>query len=123
MRKTGHPPTALLVLIVFSALILAGCEQKTINDIKADPGRYSEREVTVVGNVVQSLSVLGKGAYEIDDGTGKLWVVSESGVPRKGARVAVKGTVRDAYNLSALVKLPEPVNSGLVMIENLHKAR
>jgi hypothetical protein len=123
MRKIGYQPGALLSVIVFSALIMTGCEQKTINEIKADPARYANREVTIVGNVTQSVSVMGKGAYEIDDGTGKLWIISDTGVPRKGARVGVKGKIRDAYNLSAVVKLPEPVTSGLVMIENSHKAR
>jgi hypothetical protein len=123
MRRIRFQNHALLAVIAFSALIVAGCEQKSINDIRADPSRYANREVGVVGNVTRSFSVLGKGAYEIDDGTGRLWVVSENGVPRDGARVAVKGTIRDAYNLSSLVKLPEPVTSGLVMIESSHKAR
>jgi hypothetical protein len=123
MRRIRYKDHALLAVIAFSALIVTGCEQKSINDIRADPSRYANREVGVVGNVTRSFSVLGKGAYELDDGTGRLWVVSENGVPRDGARVAVKGTIRDAYNLSSFVKLPEPVTSGLVMIESSHKAR
>ncbi|MND06170.1 hypothetical protein D3C83_273970 [compost metagenome] len=44
--------------------------------------------------MTQSFGVLGMGAYEIDDGTGKLWVISEKrGVPSKGATVGVKGRV------------------------------
>ena len=105
------------------ALATAGCEQKTINEIKADPARYANREVSVVGTVTRSVSVLGRGAYEIDDGTGKLWVVSQSGVPREGARVGVKGKIRDAFNLSAIVKLPEQISSGMVMMESSHKAK
>ncbi len=123
MRKSRYPRYALWAAILFSVLIVSGCEQKSINEIKADPSRYANQEVSVVGTVVRSVSVLGKGAYEIDDGTGRLWVVSESGVPREGAKVVVKGTIRDAYNVSSLIKLPEPVNSGLVMIERSHKAR
>jgi hypothetical protein len=123
MRRIRYQKQALFAVIVFLALVMAGCEQKSINEIRADPGRYANREVAVVGNVTRSYSVLGKGTYEIDDGTGKLWVVSESGVPRNGARVVVKGTIRDAYNLGSLVKLPEPVTSGLVMIESSHEAR
>jgi hypothetical protein len=102
---------------------MSGCERKSINDILADPSRYDNRDVAVVGNVVRSISVLGKGAYEIDDGTGKLWVVSKSGVPREGAEVVVTGTVKDGYNLGSIVKLPELIKSGLVMIEKSHRAR
>ena len=33
------------------------------------------------------------GAYEIDDGTGRIWVITQRGVPSRGARVGVKGRV------------------------------
>jgi hypothetical protein len=112
-----------IAMCILLALAMAGCEGKSINDIKADPSRYSNREVVIAGNVVRSISVLGKGVYEIDDGTGKLWIVSQTGVPRDGAQVIVKGTVRDGYNLGEFVKLPEPMSSGLVLMEKSHKAR
>lgn len=112
-----------LLLLVPLVLVLAGCEQKKINEILADPQRYANREVGVTGNVVRSVSVLGKGAYQVDDGTGKLWVISDKGVPREGARVGVKGKIRDGFNLGGLVKLPDVVSSGMVMIESEHRAR
>jgi hypothetical protein len=40
-----------------------------------------------------------RGAYRIDDNTGQLWVVSDKGTPRTGARVTVKGTIREGFNL------------------------
>ena len=107
--------------ILFCILFLAGCEQKTINDLKADPSRYANHEIAIVGNVIWSSSILGKGAYQVDDGTGKLLVVSQTGVPRKGARIVVKGKIRDAYDLTSW-NLPEAVSSGLVLIEISHKA-
>jgi hypothetical protein len=80
--------------IVLGLLLLA-CEQARISQINADPGRYMNKEVAVVGNVTQSIGVLGKGIYQVDDGTGKLWVVANvRGVPSKGARVGVKGYVK-----------------------------
>ena len=121
MRKYGY--YASIAMVVLLALAVVGCEQKTINQIKADPGRYANKEVAVVGTVVRSYSLLGRGAYEIEDGTGKLWVVSEKGVPREGAKIVVRGTIRDGYNLGSLVKLPEALSSGMVLIENAHKAR
>ncbi len=117
--KTGAFIAAGIILV----LAMSGCEVKSINDIRADPSRYANREVSVAGSVTQSYSILGNGAYEIEDGTGKLWVVSKSGVPRNGAKVVVTGTVRDGYNLSSIVKLPEPISSGMVMIEKSHRAR
>jgi len=114
---------AILLILVLSGLIMAGCEQKSINQIKADPSRYAKREVAVVGTVTRSFSVLGKGAYELEDGTGKLWIVSKTGVPREGASVVVKGKIREGFNLSEIIKLPEAISSGLVLIETAHRAK
>ena len=123
MRKTGVVRMSVLLVVSILALLLVACEKKTINEIRADPHRYADREVGIEGNVVRSYSVLGRGAYEVDDGTGKLWVVSDKGVPRTGTRVAVKGKIKDAFDLGSIVKLPEVVSSGMVMIESEHKAR
>ncbi len=125
MRKQFRNSRWMLLALLGTVLFLTGCEQKTINQIMADPQRYANKEVTIVGKVVKSYSVMGSGLYQVDDGTGKLWVVSKSGVPREGARVAVKGKIRDGYNfgdLSSVLKLPEAIRSGLVMIESKHKA-
>ncbi len=113
----------LALFLVPLTFILVGCERKTINQILAEPGRYANREVGIVGNVTRSFSVLGAGAYQVDDGTGKMWVVAKSNVPREGARVGVKGKIQDGFNLGGLVKLPEVVRSGMVMIESSHRAK
>jgi hypothetical protein len=123
MGRNRHIRYAILLIAVLWALAMSGCEQKTINQIKAEPQRYANHEVGIVGTVTRSYSVLGNGVYEVDDGTGKLWVVSKTGVPREGARVGVKGTVRDAFNLNSIVKLPEQISSGMVMIESSHRAK
>ena len=104
-------------------LALAGCaSSRTINGIMAEPSRYNNRDVTVSGTVVKSASLLGHGTYQIDDGTGTLWVVSKKGVPRKGARVRVTGKIRDVVDLGGVIPLPPEVSSGLVMTESKHKA-
>jgi hypothetical protein len=124
-KRLGHCLWTFLVLAGM-VLFLPGCEQKTIKHILVDPHRYATQEVGVVGKVVRSYSVLGHGAYEVDDGTGTLWVVSTNGVPREGARVGVKGTIRDGFSLGELgtiLKLPEPVRSGVVMMESERKVK
>jgi hypothetical protein len=76
-------------------LFLAACEQARISQINADPGRYMNKEVAVVGHVTQSIGAFGKGIYQVDDGTGRLWVLANvRGVPSKGAKVGVKGYVK-----------------------------
>ena len=126
MRKRFGYHRLTLLALMGTVLFMTSCEEKTINQIMADPQRYANREVSIVGKVVKSYSVMGNGVYQVDDGTGKLWVVSKTGVPREGARVAVKGKIRDGYNfgdLGSVLKLPEAIRSGLVMIESKHKAK
>src|SRR5687767_2391850 len=88
----------ITAVCVFSLLITA-CERQKIGDIIADPGRFSGKDVTVAGRVTSlsvglSLGAKGAGLYQIDDGTGKLFVLSESrGAPAEGAEVGVKGRI------------------------------
>ncbi|HEV8254854.1 MAG TPA: hypothetical protein VGQ78_08865 [Vicinamibacteria bacterium] len=107
---------------VLALMALSGCATKTINKLMADPHRYANRDVRLAGHVVKSVSLLGRGAYQIDDGTGTLWVISKTGVPRRGAHVKVKGKVRDVVDLGSIVPLPPEVGSGLVLMETRHKA-
>ena len=83
------------VSISLLALALTGCpERKRISEITSDPGRYYDKEVTVVGRVTRSYGALGQGVFEIDDGTGRMWVFSEKyGVPSRDAYVGVSGRV------------------------------
>lgn len=83
-----------LVLILSLGLVSVACEQQKIGDITADPGRFHDKDVNVAGRVTQSFGAFGKGVYEIEDGTGKLWVLAEQrGVPSRGAVVGVKGRI------------------------------
>ena len=86
-------------LITTAVFLLTACpSQTTISKINADPARYRNKEVAIVGTVKDSYGALGQGAYEIDDGTGRLWVVTRRGVPSRGARVGAKGRVYNGFN-------------------------
>jgi len=94
-RQTMTRQIIYLIAIVILGFSLVACEQKKISEINADPGRYSNKEVAVIGHVTQSIGALGRGIYQLDDGTGRLWVMTNSrGVPSKGAKVGVKGYVK-----------------------------
>jgi hypothetical protein len=92
MRKTSM---LLGVSIALLSLALTGCPERIrIGDIQNDPGRYYNKEVTVAGRVVRSYGAVGGGVYEIDDGTGTLWVATEKyGVPSKDTTIGVTGRV------------------------------
>jgi hypothetical protein len=118
--------SVILTVLSVTALVSAACAARTVNQVIADPSRYRNREVKLSGTVVDSYSLVNRGAYRIDDGTGQLWIVSDKGVPRKSARVDVKGTIREGFNLGSLgdgINLPSAVGSGLVLIESSHKAK
>src|SRR5438552_4124953 len=113
-RRLFRP--VLLTGLVLITLVSSACAARTVNQVIADPSRYRNREVKLSGEVVNSFSLLNRGAYQIDDGTGQLWIVSDKGVPRKSARVRVKGTIREGFNLGALasrINLPVGIGSGL----------
>ncbi len=87
--------TALLACTVF----LTACpQQTTISKLQNDPVRYRNKEVGLVGNVTNSFGALNFGAYELSDETGKIWVLTERGVPAKGARVAAAGKYVDGVS-------------------------
>lgn len=89
-KKVLYLPLTLVI-----GLLMVACEHAQISQINADPGRYMNKEVAVAGHVTQSIGAFGKGIYQVDDGTGRLWVLANvRGVPSKGTRVGVKGYVK-----------------------------
>jgi hypothetical protein len=76
-----------------AALISTACGSVKIARINADPSHYSNRTVRVDGRVVTSAGLLGHGLYQIEDNTGRIYVISSTGVPSRGARVKVTGSV------------------------------
>ena len=95
IRKLG-----LLAVLVALTAALAGCERTKISDINRDPGRYANKEVTIAGEVTNAFGALNQGAFEVNDGTGKLWVVSSGfGVPSQGTRVSVTGRVQSGVTV------------------------
>ena len=81
-----------LSAILAAALALTACPSKTtISQINADPGKYQNKEVGLIGTVTDSYGVLGNGVYELDDGTGRIWIMTTRGVPARGSRVGVSG--------------------------------
>src|SRR5216684_2593394 len=100
-----------LSAISVSALALTGCpSQTTISKINQDPSRYHDKEVALVGRVTDSYGALGKGIYELDDGTGRIWVMTRKGVPAKGARIGASGKVHTGVSFGGR-------NYGLVLEE------
>ena len=98
---SGIKNATFLVAILFGTLLLTACPSQTnISKIYADPGRYRGKEVGIVGTVTNSYGFLGNGGYELDDGTGRIWIATKRGIPSRGAHVGTKGYVHNGvtYN-------------------------
>jgi hypothetical protein len=109
-RKMGS------LAVAAAAVLLVGCGSVRIARINADPSRYQNRQVSVTGTVVNAVGLLGTGGYQVDDGTGTIAVISSTGVPSRGSRVTVTGTV-----MSAGVVLGQPI--GTAIRERHHRIR
>lgn len=91
-------------LAALSLLVLAACPRtRPIKELLDDPSRFDGKTVRIAGEVKQSIGLLGLGAYQVDDGTGTLTVVSQggSGTPRVGATVGVEGEFRSAFTVGS----------------------
>jgi hypothetical protein len=87
-------------MLIALALGAAGCPSRTtIREITSDPGRFSGKEIAITGRVTNSYGALGRGVFEIDDGTGRMWVFTEKyGVPSRNAQVGVAGRVVEGFS-------------------------
>ncbi len=89
-----------ICLLVLSTFLVACPQQIKIGDLTSNPSRYADKEVTVLGTVVSNIDIFGSGAFQLDDGSGKIWVLSENyGVPAKGAKVGITGRVSEGVNI------------------------
>lgn len=81
-------------------MVLSSCGYTKIGRISADPARYVNRVVHVEGRVTNSFGAMSMGGYQVEDDTGKIFVVSNRGVPSKGAAVAVSGRVMEGVTIA-----------------------
>jgi hypothetical protein len=99
-----RPFVRFLLLAALGAVLVAtlGC-QGSVTPIKTlldDPSRFDGQVVRIAGQVGLSAGALGYGAYQVNDGTGTLSVVSQGGgAPREGAQVGVEGTFKAVFTL------------------------
>lgn len=86
---------AAAVFAVFTAACASGA---SVGQLKTNPGRYVDRDVTVHGTVTSAwgIPLVPLKMYRVDDGTGEILVVSDDDrIPSRGARVKVTGKVSE----------------------------
>jgi hypothetical protein len=98
MKILNHQTTAIVAgSVVSMSLLWGGCGQleqfgigtTPINEVTQNPD--PKQVVTVRGDVVNEIGILGQGAYQIKDSTGSIWVLTKSGLPKRNSTVTVKG--------------------------------
>jgi hypothetical protein len=89
------------LLSLIAVLLTAGCAGVTpIRDLLNDPSHYDGKTVRIQGNVKGAVGGLGVGAYEVNDNTGTLTVVTDQeSPPRTGSKVGVKGKFQALLSL------------------------
>ena len=90
-KFSGTP--LLLLLLLFSA-----CSHRvSIEAINHDPTEFRSKEISVAGRVANSFVEGNAAAFELDDGTGRLWVLRENtNVPAPNSSVRVTGKIEQA---------------------------
>ncbi len=90
------------ISLILTAVCLAGCSWHTsIGDINRDPSRFTGKEITIRGQVSDSVGLLRAGVFQLDDGTGSIWVFSQDfGIPAKDTKVSVTGQVQQGFTFA-----------------------
>ena len=98
----GSKKAASFLALLLGTVLLTACPSQTnISKINADPDRYRGKEIGIAGRVTNCYGAMGTGAYEIDDGTGRIWVVAtKHGVPSRGSQVGAKGYLRSGFSFN-----------------------
>ena len=101
MKKNNILPVLIMLGLLICLLPVAGCSSTKIGDILDDPSQFEGKEVSLKGTVGGTVwfSLLERGAYQVGDGTGNIWIITDQPPPKKGESVSVHGTVQSAVTL------------------------
>lgn len=85
---------------LLSAFLITGCAARGVRiaELKDQPTKYDNKSVSITGTVTSSwgIPLLPYQLYNVDDGTGEITVLSQSGrTPARGTRVQVRGRINE----------------------------
>lgn len=80
-------------------------EEPAVSDLLNNPAEYLERDLKLTGDVVDRFSLIVAKYYVLDDGTGKIKVITERPFPRVGATVTVTGHLEELYSVGDMQEL------------------
>ena len=90
----------VFAVALLSTFLITGCAARGVRiaELKDQPTKYDNKSVSITGTVTSSwgIPLLPYQLYKVDDGTGEITVLSQSGrTPAKGTRVQVKGRINE----------------------------
>ena len=94
--------TIAFASLAAALLLTAACAGTTrVGDVLADTSKYDGKQITITGTVGDTFwgVVVDKGAYQVGDGSGTIWVVTSQPPPQQGLTVTTTGTVQPAFSL------------------------
>jgi hypothetical protein len=105
---------SVVLILMFTAI---GCSRATnIGDILANPSQYEGKDLTIKGTVGETtwFALLSKGAFQLGDGSGTIWVITSQPSPQKGLSITTKGTIKSAFSIGGQ-------SYGTVLVETQRK--
>lgn len=91
-----------IMAFVLTVIIFTGCTSMfatPIRKILDNPRDYSGKTVTVTGEVTEVVGLVFIQYFVVKDSTGEITVITRRPLPRKGARITVKGKVEQAFSI------------------------
>lgn len=132
MRTQYRTRTLLCALLAVAlpgtALIATGCggkkdQSQIIGRLLNSPTEFANRDLDINGKVVNTFDptggLLGLAAYQVEDGSGKIWVISRAGSPSIGQDIRLKARLR-RDPLPVAVTLP---GVSVTLLDELERAK
>jgi hypothetical protein len=112
-------PLILINLISCNSLTVAIPILNNTITISQIEQKQPDEQISLTGKVVNTAPFLQGGAYQLEDNTGKIWVITEVNLPKKGDKIKLKGQIKqeniavDTLNLNEFYLLELSLNSTL----------
>ncbi|MBE9047370.1 hypothetical protein IQ255_23715 [Pleurocapsales cyanobacterium LEGE 10410] len=81
---------ACLQVMLLGSLI--GCQASLISVEEIAPKKVG-RTIYLTGKVVHLAPFIDRAAYQIEDATGKIWIVTDQDLPQLNRQISIKGKV------------------------------
>lgn len=97
--KSDRAKTILFTILLIVSFSLIGCN--SLFNSHQNPFQIEElsnkkdgRNIYVAGKVIRTIPLINYGAYQLEDNTGKIWVLTNNKLPNTGSQISLKGQIK-----------------------------